>query len=118
MIKPGLNVTPAIVLAAGASSRIGRPKANLALEDGDTFLSRIVKTFRSAGIEDVVVVVGFEADSIVETFARTGEASAPKDFDATATKYRARHILDELAAQAASAPAMANPWKDWDNAAV
>ena len=75
MIKPGLNVTPAIVLAAGASSRMGRPKANLALEDGDTFLSRIVKTFRRAGIEDVVVVVGFEADSIVETFARTGEVA-------------------------------------------
>jgi molybdenum cofactor cytidylyltransferase len=75
VIKPGLNVTPAVVLAAGASSRMGRPKANLPLEDGDTFLSRIVKTFRRAGIEDVVVVVGFDADSIVETFARTGEVA-------------------------------------------
>jgi molybdenum cofactor cytidylyltransferase len=68
-------VTPAIVLAAGASSRMGHPKANLPLEDGDTFLSRIVKTFRRAGIEDVVVVVGFDADSLVDPFARSGEVA-------------------------------------------
>jgi CTP:molybdopterin cytidylyltransferase MocA len=54
---------------------MGRPKANLPLEDGDTFLSRIVKTFRRAGIEDVVVVVGFDADSIIESFARSGEVA-------------------------------------------
>jgi molybdenum cofactor cytidylyltransferase len=68
-------VTPAIVLAAGASSRMGRPKANLPLENGDTFLSRIVKTFHRAGIDDVVVVVGFDADIIIESFVRTGEVA-------------------------------------------
>ena len=68
-------MTPAVVLAAGASSRMGRPKANLLLENGDTFLSRIVKTFRRAGIDDVVVVVGFDGESVVEMFARTGEVA-------------------------------------------
>src|SRR5690242_7230596 len=47
---------PAIVLAAGRSSRMGRPKASLPI-GADTFLSRIVRTFLDAGVGDVVVVV-------------------------------------------------------------
>src|SRR6478672_5355362 len=58
-------VIPAIVLAAGKSSRMGRPKATLPLDGGDTFLSRIVRTFSAASVEDVVVVVGHDADAIV-----------------------------------------------------
>jgi CTP:molybdopterin cytidylyltransferase MocA len=65
-------VIRAIVLAAGQSSRMGRPKANLPLGGGDTFLSRIVRTFRAAGIDDVLVVVGHDADAIVDEFSRTG----------------------------------------------
>jgi molybdenum cofactor cytidylyltransferase len=63
---------PAVVLAAGASTRMGRPKANLPLAGGDTFLSRIVFTLLDAGIDDVVVVVGHEAEAIVSEFGRTG----------------------------------------------
>ena len=48
---------------------MGRPKAMLPLDSGDTFLSRIVRTFTAAGVEDVVVVVGHEASAIVESFA-------------------------------------------------
>ena len=55
------RVIPAVVLAAGASSRMGRPKANLPLADGHTFLSAIVSTLLDAGIDDVMVVVGHEA---------------------------------------------------------
>jgi len=55
---------PAIVLAAGTSSRMGRPKATLPLA-GETFLSRIVRTFQEAGIGDVVVVVGHQAETII-----------------------------------------------------
>src|SRR5947207_8359774 len=58
---------PALVLAAGRSSRMGRAKALLPL-DGDTFLSRIVRTFLAAGVDDVVVVVGHEAGEIVDAF--------------------------------------------------
>ena len=60
---------PVIVLAAGKSSRMGRPKATLPLDRGDTFLTRIVRTFRAASVEDVVVVVGHEADAIAGSFA-------------------------------------------------
>ena len=48
---------------------MGRAKATLPLDNSDTFLTRIVRTFTAAGVEDVVVVVGHEADAIVESFA-------------------------------------------------
>jgi molybdenum cofactor cytidylyltransferase len=66
------SVIPAIVLAAGRSSRMGRAKATLPAGDGHTFLSRIVQTFLAAGVDDVVVVVGHDADAIASTFARSG----------------------------------------------
>ncbi len=55
---------PAIVLAAGKSTRMGRTKALLPLGVRDTFLSRIVGTLRAAGVEDVVVVLGHDADAV------------------------------------------------------
>jgi molybdenum cofactor cytidylyltransferase len=57
-------VTPAIVLAAGKSSRMGRPKALLPAGGGDTFLTRIVRTFLDADVDDVVVVVGHEGEAV------------------------------------------------------
>jgi len=71
-------VIPAIVLAAGKSTRMGRAKATLPLEGSggrDTFLARIVRTFVDAGVEDVVVVVGHDAGAIVESCARSGVAA-------------------------------------------
>jgi molybdenum cofactor cytidylyltransferase len=57
---------PAVVLAAGKSTRIGgRTKALLAVDDRDTFLSRIVRTFHAAGVEEVVIVAGHEAERVV-----------------------------------------------------
>jgi molybdenum cofactor cytidylyltransferase len=63
---------PAIVLAAGRSTRMGTAKAALALDGGDTFLTRIVRTFLAAGVDDVVVVVGHEAEAIAASFAPSG----------------------------------------------
>src|SRR5215831_15046119 len=60
---------PAIVLAAGKSSRMGRSKAALPLPGGDTFITRIVRTLKNASVEDVVVVVGHDAKSVVDAFA-------------------------------------------------
>jgi len=68
-------VIPAIVLAAGQSTRMGRPKALLPLEPGETFLSHIVSTLRAAEVEDVIVVVGHEAQTIIDAFERTGAAA-------------------------------------------
>jgi CTP:molybdopterin cytidylyltransferase MocA len=65
-------VIPAIVLAAGRSSRMGRAKATLPAGGGHTFLSRIVQTFLDAGVDDVIVVVGHDADAIASRFSESG----------------------------------------------
>jgi molybdenum cofactor cytidylyltransferase len=65
-------VIPAIVLAAGKSTRMGRPKALLPLVGNDTFLTYVVRTLLEASVDDVVVVVGHEAQAIVEHFAGSG----------------------------------------------
>jgi len=52
----------AIVLAAGASERMGRPKALLPLGEGP-FLAVILEKCRSAGLGEVVVAVGPDLDN-------------------------------------------------------
>ena len=49
-------IVPGVVLSAGQSSRMGRPKALLPAGGDETFLSRIVRTLHRAGVVDVVVV--------------------------------------------------------------
>jgi molybdenum cofactor cytidylyltransferase len=63
----------AIVLAAGKSERMGRPKALLALR-GRTFIETILDAISRSPVEHTVVVVGHHPDEIephVATFART-----------------------------------------------
>jgi molybdenum cofactor cytidylyltransferase len=56
---------PAVVLAAGRSTRMGRPKALLpATRAGETFIERLVGTLIAGGIDDVVVVAGETAPAI------------------------------------------------------
>lgn len=55
----------AIVLAAGASSRMGQPKAGLPFgQTGETVLSRIVSTILIGGAPQVVVVGGAHIDAV------------------------------------------------------
>jgi molybdenum cofactor cytidylyltransferase len=54
-------MVPAIVLAAGASRRMGRPKALLPVGDR-TFVSRIVDTLSAAGLTDIFVIVRPDTD--------------------------------------------------------
>ena len=58
---------PGVVLAGGASSRMGgRPKALLPTGHGnETFLARIVAALRKGGVDDVVVVAGYHVEAIV-----------------------------------------------------
>ena len=66
----------AAVLAAGLSTRMGgRPKGLLKLDDRDTFVTRIVRTFNDAGIRDVVVVVGHEAAAVQHAVESSGLAA-------------------------------------------
>jgi len=75
-------VIPAIVLAAGASSRMGRPKPMLAMEDGRTFVRHIVNTLHDAGVTEIVVVVRPDADAVVrEVAASRGRAIVNPDPD-------------------------------------
>jgi molybdenum cofactor cytidylyltransferase len=62
---------PALVLAAGKSTRMGQTKALLPL-GAETFVSRIVRSFRTAGVEDVVVVVGHDAARVSDALSRLG----------------------------------------------
>ena len=62
----------AVILAAGRSSRMGRPKPLLPLATQETFLSRLVRVFEEAGVDDLVVVVGHEADLVCRAMERDG----------------------------------------------
>jgi molybdenum cofactor cytidylyltransferase len=63
---------PAIVLAAGKSSRMGRTKALLPLgSSGETFLGRVIRVLREGGADAVVVVIGGDAAAV--------RASLPRD---------------------------------------
>jgi len=55
--------TAAVILAAGASTRLGEPK-QLAVLGGETLLERAVRVARQAGCSPVVVVLGAEAERI------------------------------------------------------
>jgi CTP:molybdopterin cytidylyltransferase MocA len=59
-------VIPAVILAAGASTRLGEPK-QLAMLAGETLLERALRVAREAGCEPVVVVLG---SAYVEILAR------------------------------------------------
>jgi molybdenum cofactor cytidylyltransferase len=54
----------ALILAAGASTRMGRPKAGLPLSGGQTFLSRVVRTLTSAGLPRIAVVLGAHEEEV------------------------------------------------------
>ncbi len=60
-----------VVLAAGAGTRLGRPKALLRLGD-ELLLDRAVRTLRQAGCAPVVVVLGARADDAVAAVDGTG----------------------------------------------
>ena len=68
----------AIVLAAGASSRMGQAKAALPLgQTGETVVGRVVKTLLDGGAPSVVVVAGAHIDAVraaMPVFAETTPA--------------------------------------------
>lgn len=53
----------AVVLSAGESSRMGRPKALLPI-GGRTFLEKIVDALKESAIDRIVVVLGFNAEEM------------------------------------------------------
>ena len=72
MSEPGAGIA-AIVLAAGASTRLGKPKQLIDI-DGESLLRRTVRLARESGCAPVFVVLGSEAErmrSEIENLAAT-----------------------------------------------
>jgi molybdenum cofactor cytidylyltransferase len=64
---------PGIVLAAGASTRMGRPKALLAIgTPAEPFAVRVIRTLRAGGADDVVVVTGGHAREVADAIDSAG----------------------------------------------
>ena len=64
----GHAMIPGLILAAGQSSRMGRPKAGLPVADGGpTFAAAIVATLRAAGIGEIVIVAGAHPVAVAES---------------------------------------------------
>ncbi|MDE0213020.1 MAG: nucleotidyltransferase family protein [Deltaproteobacteria bacterium] len=61
----------AVVLSAGASSRMGRPKALLSL-DGVPFIERIVRALERTEVDRTLVVLGHNAEAMREAIAYLG----------------------------------------------
>jgi molybdenum cofactor cytidylyltransferase len=92
----------AVVLTAGSSSRMGRPKSELPLTDpGDTFLTRLIRTLIYAGLPDIVVVTGAHPEP-VETLLRPG---TPRVRTVHNPVWRDGQLSSLLVGLAASAPA-------------
>lgn len=63
-MQPAAQELAAVICAAGAGSRMGKTKA-LCTIGLETFLSSIVHCLKRAGINDIVCVLGADADSIM-----------------------------------------------------
>jgi molybdenum cofactor cytidylyltransferase len=59
----GMKSVSAILLSAGSSQRMGTPKALLKIGD-KTFLQHLVDAVQGAGIKDVHIVLGAEAETL------------------------------------------------------
>ena len=66
---------PGVILAAGGSTRMGSPKAALRTPDGEMFVTRIVRTLRTAGVTDLVIVTGTHHDAVLDALAHDREAA-------------------------------------------
>jgi molybdenum cofactor cytidylyltransferase len=62
----------AIILAAGDSARMGRPKALLQWR-GKPFIEHVCAAVRSSGVEDRVVVLGRASSEIIAAWTPVGE---------------------------------------------
>lgn len=68
------STIPVAITAAGASSRMGRPKALLPWRGG-TMLEAMASTARRAGLRSVAVVGGADGEQVLEVARRLGVAA-------------------------------------------
>jgi CTP:molybdopterin cytidylyltransferase MocA len=96
----------AVVLAAGQSSRMGRPKALLPLPDGRSFLHAIAASARAGGVARVVVVLGPPHAAAIAAALPSGLAAAENP-DPT------RGMLSSVQAGVAALPAQVEAALVW-----
>jgi molybdenum cofactor cytidylyltransferase len=60
-----------VILAAGASSRMGQQKLLLPLA-GEPVVARTVREVSAAGFDDVLVIAGYESERVLEALAGLG----------------------------------------------
>ena len=90
-----------ILLAAGASRRMGTPKAGLRL-DGETFAARGLRLLADAGCSPLVVVTGVHHDAVLAALpdghaARVVPNPAPARGQLSSLKVGLRRVLEESA---------------------
>jgi molybdenum cofactor cytidylyltransferase len=73
--EPVQHMIPAIILAAGASTRMGRPKALLSCGDR-TFVRAILESLRDGGITNTVVVIRPGDTAVEDEIAAAGYGRA------------------------------------------
>ncbi|HNW92594.1 MAG TPA: nucleotidyltransferase family protein [bacterium] len=70
---------PAVILAAGASQRMGGPLKPLLPYAGGTFLSAVAATLRTGGCDEIIVVLGCRADEVRGAAAALGLRAVVND---------------------------------------
>ena len=97
----------AVVLAAGASSRMGKQKLLLPL-GGEPLVRRTVRQIVDARFDDVLVVVGFEHENIVAALEGLGVRHAVNPDYGTGMGSSFRVAVDNLSGSAAAMFALAD----------
>src|SRR4051794_1221572 len=54
---------------------MGRSKPLLPLNDGETFVTRLARSFVDAGVDDLVIVLGHQADAVAAAVIASGVAA-------------------------------------------
>lgn len=71
-------VLPALILAAGASRRMGFPKALLQTPEGRLFVAHLVRTLNEVGLENIGIVTGVHHDAIVDAVTADDPVVLPR----------------------------------------
>lgn len=66
----------AVILAAGASRRMGQPKLTLPWRGGETIIGHVIQVYRSAGAEPIVIVSAANDDGLTDALSALEVISA------------------------------------------
>ena len=90
----------AIILAAGKGSRLlpitlSKPKGLLEIGN-ETILDRLIRQFRQVGIDDILIVVGYQKDKIISHFGSSVRFLEYSDYDKTNNLHTLWSVRDEI----------------------